>query len=71
MIELFAALTFFAEQQRDPYNWNMSCERWRMRAVEIMADEHIDLYNRRFLVRYLRNKVQGECPVDWSSLLQY
>ena len=54
-----------------PYDWHMSCERWQQRAVEIMADENIDINQRRFLVRYLRNKVEGECPVDWSSLLQY
>ena len=54
-----------------PYDWHMSCERWQQRAVEIMADENIDIDQRRFLVRYLRNKVEGECPVDWSSLLQY
>ena len=54
-----------------PYDWHMSCERWQQRAVEIMADENIDIDQRRFLVRYLRNKVEGECPVNWSSLLQY
>ena len=54
-----------------PYDWHMSCERWQQRAVEIMADENIDIDQRRFLVRYLRNKVEGKCPVDWSSLLQY
>ena len=54
-----------------PYDWHMSCERWQQRAIEIMADKKIDINQRRFLVRYLRNKVEGECPVNWPSLLQY
>ena len=52
----------------NPYHWNMSCERWRERAVEILADENINLYQRKFLVRYLRNKVEGECEFDWTQV---
>ena len=52
----------------NPYHWNMSCERWQTRAVEILADENIIMQQRKFLVRYLRNKVKGECPFDWTQL---
>ena len=68
-MNVFAAL-LIAAHAAGPYDWHMSCERWKERAVEIMADEKISIHQRRFLVRYLRNKVQGDCPVDWSQLLQ-
>ena len=67
---LFAAL-LFASHGSGPYDWHMSCERWQERAVEIMADENVNISQRRFVVRYLRNKVEGDCPADWSQLLQY
>ena len=67
----FLAAIVLASHGSSPYDWHMSCERWQERAVEIMEDENITLQRRRFLVRYLRNKVEGECPADWSSLLQY
>ena len=44
-----------------PYDWHMSCDRWQTRAVEIMEDEKLPESDRRFLVNYLRNKVEGEC----------
>ena len=67
----FLAAVLIASHGNGPYDWHMSCERWQERAVEIMEDKNISLQRRRFLVRYLRNKVEGECPADWSSLLQY
>ena len=54
----------------DPYHWEMSCERWQQRAEEILADENINEYHRRFLVRYLRSKVVGECEFDWTQVSQ-
>ena len=68
---ILLAMLVFASHGDGPYDWHMSCERWQERAVEIMADEKININQRRFLVRYLRNKVEGECPADWSPLLQY
>ena len=65
------ASILLASHGSGPYDWHIPCERWQTRAVEIMADENINIEKRRFLVRYLRNKVEGECPADWSSLLQY
>ena len=50
-----------------PYDWHMSCERWQQRAKEILADENIPEDQRWFLIRYLRNKVEGECPFDWTN----
>ena len=44
-----------------PYDWHMSCDRWQTRAVEIMEDEKLPESDRKFLVNYLRNKVEGEC----------
>ena len=52
----------------DPYDWEMDCERWQTRAVEILNDENLPMSERRFLVRYLRNKVVGECEFDWTQV---
>ena len=68
-MNLIAAL-LLATHGVGPYDWHMSCERWKERSVEILADENISRDQRYFLVRYLRNKVQGDCPADWSQLLQ-
>jgi hypothetical protein len=65
------AAILIASHGASPYDWHMSCQRFQERAFEIMADENINIEQRRFLVRYLRNKVEGDCPVDWSQLLQY
>tara|TARA_R100001163_G_C4991956_1_gene144220 strand:+ start:588 stop:785 length:198 start_codon:yes stop_codon:yes gene_type:complete len=43
------------------YNWHMSCSRWHERSQEIMKDENLPINQRKFLVRYLRSKVEGEC----------
>ena len=69
-MNLLAAL-LIASHSVGPYDWHMSCDRWQQRSIEIMADENISLTQRQFLVRYLRNKVEGDCPVNWSQLLQY
>ena len=50
-----------------PYDWHMSCDRWQQRAEEILADESLPIEKRWFLVRYLRNKVEGKCPFDWTD----
>ena len=52
----------------NPYDWEMNCDRWRTRAVEIYQDENIPLSDRMFLIRYLRNKVVGECEFDWTQV---
>ena len=54
----------------DPYHWEMNCERWQTRAVEILNDENLPMSERRFLIRYLRNKVSGECEFDWTQVSQ-
>ena len=43
------------------YDWHIPCERWQTRAVEIWEDELIPEKDRRFLINYLRGKVEGEC----------
>ena len=53
-----------------PYHWEMSCERWQTKAIEILNDEKISMYQRRFLIRYLRNKVVGKCEFDWTQVSQ-
>ena len=53
---------------KDPYAWEMDCDRWRTRAVEIYQDENIPIEDRKFLIRYLRSKVKGECPFDWTQV---
>jgi hypothetical protein len=50
-----------------PYDWHMSCERWQQRAQEILVDEALPINERWFLIRYLRNKVEGECSFDWTN----
>ena len=52
----------------DPYGWVMDCDRWRTRAVQIYQDENIPIEDRKFLIRYLRSKVQGECEFDWTQV---
>ena len=54
----------------NPYHWEMSCERWQEKAVEILADEKLPYSERLFLIRYLRNKVVGECEFDWTQVGQ-
>ena len=39
----------------------MSCERWQTRSLEIQQDKNLDNNSKRFLIRYLRSKVDGEC----------
>ena len=51
---------------KDPYNWEMDCSRWQVRALEILEDKKLRPTDRRFLIRYLRSKVRGECPFDWD-----
>ena len=50
-----------------PYDWHMSCQRWQERAYEILADKTLPERQRWFVIRYLRNKVEGECPFDWTD----
>ena len=50
-----------------PYDWHMSCQRWQERAYEILADKTLPKRQRWFLIRYLRNKVEGECPFNWTD----
>ena len=52
----------------NPYHWEMDCERWQTRAVEILNDTNLPMSERMFLVRYLRNKVVGECEFDWTQV---
>ncbi len=49
------------------YDWHMSCERWQKRSYQILADKNLPERQRWFLIRYLRNKVEGECPFDWTD----
>ena len=62
-MELLLTLVFASHNPHatGPYDWHMSCDRWQTRAVEIMEDEKLPESDRRFLVNYLRNKVEGEC----------
>ena len=62
-MELLLTLVFASHNPyaTGPYNWHMSCDRWQTRAVEIMEDEKLPESERKFLVNYLRNKVEGEC----------
>ena len=39
----------------------MSCERWQTRSLEIQQDKNLDYDSKRFLIRYLKSKVDGEC----------
>ena len=50
-----------------PYDWHMSCQRWQERAYEILADKTLPKRQRWFVIRYLRNKVEGECPFNWTD----
>ena len=44
-----------------PYDWHMSCDRWQTKAVEIWEDEDLPNHDKRFLINYLRGKVEGRC----------
>ena len=61
MISLAVASLIFASHGDGPYDWHMSCERWLEKKIEILQDEHLDNYNKRFLINYFRSKVEGEC----------
>jgi len=52
----------------NPYHWEMDCERWQKRAAEIREDNNLPMKDRMFLIRYLRNKVKGECDFDWTQV---
>lgn len=54
-------LASHADHLTKPYNWHMSCDRWQTRAFEIQEDENLDTGTKRFLIRYLRSKVHGDC----------
>ena len=60
---IILAALILASHGTGPYDWHMSCDRWQQRAIQIMADEKISHKQRRFLVRYLRTKVEGECTM--------
>jgi hypothetical protein len=66
-MELVLSLLFATHT---PYHWEMDCERWQTRAVEILNDDNLPMSERRFLIRYLRNKVVGECEFDWTQVSQ-
>ena len=58
----FLLLAASMSAEADPYNWNMSCERWQERAREILLDESLGTWrNRYWLASHLRTKVEGEC----------
>ena len=61
MISLVIASLIFASHGDGPYDWHMSCERWLEKKIEILQDDNLDNYNKRFLIRYFRSKVEGEC----------
>tara|TARA_B100001564_G_scaffold355153_1_gene366974 strand:+ start:4385 stop:4588 length:204 start_codon:yes stop_codon:yes gene_type:complete len=64
MQTILLGLTIFAshaDHLTKPYNWHMPCERWQERAAEIIEDDNLDYGSKRFLIRYLRSKVEGEC----------
>ena len=65
-MNIIAAL-IIATHGAGPYDWHMSCERWQERAHEILADEALPKKERWFLIRYLRNKVIGICPFNWTD----
>ena len=46
-----------------PYHWHMSCSRWMEKSREIEADRNLSENAKRFLVRYMRSKVDGPCTV--------
>ena len=63
MLSLLASTIFasHADHLTKPYNWHMSCERWQTRSLEIQQDKNLDYDSKRFLIRYLKSKVDGEC----------
>ena len=63
-MELILAMTLASHRPTatGPYDWHVSCERWQARAVEIWEDENLPKKDRRFLINYLRGKVEGTCP---------
>ena len=63
MIEIIAGTLVLFSHGDGPYDWHMSCDRWLERRVEIAKDDHLDPYNKRFLIRYLRSKVEEDCPI--------
>ena len=65
-MNIIAAL-IIATHGAGPYDWHMSCERGQERAHEILADKNLPEKERWFLIRYLRNKVIGICPFDWTD----
>ena len=46
-----------------PYHWHMSCSRWIEKTREIEADNNLSENAKRFLVRYMRSKVDGPCTL--------
>ena len=63
MIFLLASIMFASHSDHltKPFNWHMSCERLQTRSLEIQQDKNLDNNSKRFLIRYLRSKVDGEC----------
>ena len=57
----FTILASHADHLTKPYNWHMSCERWYTRSLEIRQDDNLDFNSKKFLIRYLRSKVEEEC----------
>jgi len=69
-MELFLAMILASHRPSatGPYDWHIPCERWQTRAVEIWEDENLPLKDRKFLINYLRGKVEGNCPYpSWDE----
>ena len=47
-----------------PYGYNMSCERWLERSIEIQLDSNLDQESKYNLIAYLRQKVPGGVQSD-------
>ena len=66
-MELLLSLLFATH---NPYHWEISCNLWQRRAAEILNDTDLPISSRVSLIRYLRDKVVGECEFDWTQVGQ-
>lgn len=65
MIEL---ILIFSLQADNPYEWEMSCERFLEAKQRIVLDENLDPLTKNNLLGYLRTKLNEPCVTSITSV---
>ena len=61
---MFSYIASVVLATHSPYDWEMKCSDWVQRKYEIMLDDNLSFRAKRYLIGYLRTKVQGKCDQE-------